>query len=321
MKWRTDVGEFLRSRRARLRPEDVGLAPGGGVRRVPGLRREELAYLAGISVEYYVRLEQGRKPGVSDAVLDSVARVLRLDEDERVHLHRIARHPHRRPRRERPQEVRPGMRQLLHAVGDTPAFVFGRRMDILAWNRMACALMITELGALPQRERNLARLVLLDEDLVRLYPDREFVAKDTVGHLRVDAGRHPDDAELAALVGELSLKSEEFRKHWSMHTVKRKSYGHKNLAHPVVGPMRLQFETLHLPDDPEQCLTVYTAAPGSKDEESLRLLALWHAESPSPADAARLTAPAAPAAPIEPVEPAAPIEPVEPFEIRPRGTS
>ncbi|MCT2589340.1 helix-turn-helix transcriptional regulator [Streptomyces sp. N2-109] len=290
MNRRADLGEFLRSRRALLSPEDVGFAPGSGPRRVPGLRREEVAYLAGISVEYYVRLEQGRNPGVSDAVLDAVARVLRLDEDERTHLHRIARHPGHTARRERtrrapPQQARPGIRQLLHAVGDTPAFVFGRRMDILAWNRLAGAL-ITDFDALPPHERNLARLVLLDEDVVRLYPDREFVAKDTVGHLRIDAGRNPDDPELAALVGELSLKSEEFRRHWSIHTVKSKSHGYKRFAHPVVGPMTLRFETLRLPDDPDQFLTVYTAGPGSADEECLRILASWQTRhsprAPSP---------------------------------------
>lgn len=277
MKRRTELGEFLRSRRARLRPEEVGLAPGGGIRRVPGLRREELAYLAGISVEYYVRLEQGRNPGVSDAVLDSVARVLGLDEDERSHLHRLARQPAGGPRQDRPQQARPGLRQLLYTIGDAPAFVFGRRMDILAWNQLACAL-ITDFGALAPHERNLARLVLLDESVLRLYPDREFVVKDTVGHLRLDAGRHPDDPQLAALVGELSLKSEEFRRHWSMHTVKSKSHGYKRFEHPVVGALTLQYETLHLPDDSEQYLTVYTARPGTADAESLRILTSWYGD-------------------------------------------
>ncbi|WP_326794469.1 helix-turn-helix transcriptional regulator [Streptomyces sp. NBC_01808] len=284
---RTDLREFLSSRRARLRPEDVGFAPGGGLRRVPGLRREELAFLAGISAEYYVRLEQGRTPNVSADVLDAVADVLRLDADERAHLHRIARHPTTPPRRPRAQHVRPGMLQVLHAMGDsTPAFVFGRRMDILAWNRLACAL-ITDFGALPPQRRNVARLVLLDEDVVRLYPDREFVARDTVGHLRVDAGRNPDDPKLAALVGELSLKSEEFRKHWASHTVKSKSHGYKRIDHPVVGRLTLNFETLHLPDDPEQFLTVYTAPAGSPDAERLRLLSSWQGQGNEAAPAAR----------------------------------
>lgn len=271
---RADLAAFLSSRRARLRPEDVGLAPGSGPRRVPGLRREELAYLAGISVEYYVRLEQGRR-NVSDAVLDAVATALRLTEDERTHLHRLARQP-AAPRQPRTQQVRPGTLHLLQALRDcTPAFVFGRRMDILAWNRLACAL-ITDFDALPVQRRNLARLVLLDENVVRLYPDRDFVAKDTVGHLRMDAGRNPDDPQLAALVGELSLKSEEFRRHWSMHTVKSKSHGYKRFDHPIVGALILNFETLHLPDDPEQYLTIYTAVPGSPDEERLRILNSWY---------------------------------------------
>ncbi|MBC9714757.1 helix-turn-helix domain-containing protein [Streptomyces sp. TRM66268-LWL] len=275
---RADLGEFLSSRRARLRPADVGLAPGGGLRRVPGLRREELAFLAGISVEYYVRLEQGRTPNVSDAVLGAVADVLRLDEDERAHLHRLARRPAVRPRRPQTQQVRPGMLQLLRAVGDsTPAFVFGRRMDVLAWNRLACAL-IADFDALPPQHRNLARLLLLDDDVVRLYPDREFVAKETVGHLRLDAGLHPDDPKLAALVGELSLNSEEFRRHWSRHTVKSKSHGYKRFAHPVVGRLTLNYETLHLPDDSEQFLIVYSAVQGSPDEERLHLLNSWHGQ-------------------------------------------
>ncbi|SDD50264.1 helix-turn-helix domain-containing protein [Actinokineospora iranica] len=264
---RADLAAFLISRRARLRPEDVGLAPGGGPRRVPGLRREELAHLAGISVEYYVRFEQGRR-NVSDAVLDAVATALRLDADERAHLRRLARGPVAQAHR--PQQVRPGTGQLVHALC-APAFVFGRRMDILAWNRAACAL-ITDFAALPPHRRNLARLVLLDEDVVRLYPDRDFVAKDTVGHLRMDAGRHPDDPRLAALVRELSLGSAEFREHWARHTVTSKSHGFKRFDHPVVGALTLSFETLHLPDDPEQYLTVYTAVPGSPDEERLRVL-------------------------------------------------
>ncbi|PSK97961.1 helix-turn-helix protein [Murinocardiopsis flavida] len=285
-KRRTDLGEFLRSRRARLQPEDVGLARGGGQRRVQGLRREELAYLTGISVDYYVRLEQGRSQNVSGAVLDAVARVLRLNEDERAHLRQIARHlpgPLDRAGAEggEAQEVRPGIRRLLDAVEGTPAFVFGRRMDILAWNPLACAL-ITDFGALPRRRCNLARLVLLDEDVVRLYPDREFVARDTVGHLRIDAGRHPDDPELATLIADLSAGSAEFRRHWSGYTVKSKSHGYKRFDHPAVGPMTLNYETLHVPDDPDQFLTVYTAPADSPAEECLRLLQKRHTAVPEP---------------------------------------
>ncbi|MFB6720845.1 helix-turn-helix transcriptional regulator [Kribbella sp. NPDC056345] len=270
----TDLGEFLQTRRARLRPEEVGLAPGFGARRVPGLRREELAQLAGISVDYYVRLEQGRSSRVSDTVLDAVAGALQLTDDERVHLRRLAKPAKPRQRRAKPQTVRPGLLQLLNAVGDTPAFIFGRRMEVLAWNSLACAL-IADFPALPPIRRNLARLILLDEDARSLYPNREHVTGDTVGYLRLDAGRYPDDPELTALIGELSMHSEEFRQHWAAHTVRQKKHGFKQFNHPLVGEFELAYETLMLPDDPDQLLTFYTAEPGSRAESNLKLLANW----------------------------------------------
>ncbi|WP_188197742.1 helix-turn-helix transcriptional regulator [Nonomuraea sp. SYSU D8015] len=272
---RTDLNDFLRTRRARLQPEEVGLSPGLGKRRVPGLRREELAHLAGISVDYYIRLEQGRCDSVSQAVLDAVATALRLTDDERVHLHQLAKPAHTRAGAARPQKVRPGLRQLLHALPTSPAFVFGRRMDILAWNPLACAL-ISDFAALPTRKRNLARLILLDENVKHLYPNREQVVSDTVGHLRIDAGRYPDDPELAALIGELLMHSEEFRRHWAMHTVQRKTHGVKEFRHQLFGDFTLTYETLHLPDDPDQLLTIYTAEPGSRADDNLRILATWH---------------------------------------------
>ncbi|MFF3815766.1 helix-turn-helix transcriptional regulator [Streptomyces bluensis] len=271
-----ELGDFLRSRRARIRPEDVGFASGSGVRRVPGLRREELAHLAGVSVDYYVRLEQGRNRSVSDAVLGAVADALRLDEDERAHFFRLA-----RPRKPDPDPdpgpahggavTRSGVRRLLDWI-TAPALAMGRRMDVLAWNRPACAL-ITDFSALPPGERNLCRLHLLNDEIGRRYPDREMIAREAVGHLRLAAGRFPDDPELWRLVEELNERSEEFRRHWRLHTVRTKSHGLKRIDHPEAGPLTLSYEITHFPQDPELSLLVYTAAPGSPEEKALRLMA------------------------------------------------
>ncbi|MGI5212349.1 helix-turn-helix transcriptional regulator [Plantactinospora sp. CA-290183] len=273
MPHRIDIGGFLKSCRARIGPAEVGLPAGSGQRRVVGLRREELAQLAGISVDYYVRLEQGRCGSVSEGVLDAVASALRLTEDERDHLHRLARPGQHRPRPPVPQQVRPGLRQLVTAVGAaTPAFVLGRRMDILAWNALACAL-ITDFGALAPAARNLARLVLLDDKVSRLYPDRDLVVRNSVGFLRLDLGRHPDDPRLAALIDELCQRSAEFREQWQLHTVRRKRYGVKRFDHPVVGRFELDYESLYHPDDQDQLVIVYSAPPGSPAEAKLRQLA------------------------------------------------
>ncbi len=267
-----DLGEFLRTRRARVRPDDVGL-PGGGRRRVPGLRREELALLAGVSVDYYMRLEQGRTPAVSDAVLDAVARVLRLDETERAHLRNLVRPV--ASRKPSPQRVRPGLRRLLDRMTDVPAFVMGRRTDLLAWNGLAGALYGFEQFA-PEMV-NSARHAFLDPEARRFYRDWPTVAADTVAVLRLDAGRHPDDARLAALVGELSVKDETFRKLWAQHAVLEKTHGTKLFRHPVVGDLDLDYETLSFPGDPDVSLVVYTAQENSPTEERLRLLASWSA--------------------------------------------
>ncbi|MGC9500728.1 helix-turn-helix transcriptional regulator [Streptomyces sp. WG7] len=273
MQSRGELGDFLRSRRARIRPEDVGFASGAGLRRVPGLRREELAHLAGVSIDYYVRLEQGRNRSVSDAVLGAVAAALRLDEDERAHLFRLA-----RPQKPDPEigrsgggETRPGVRRLLDWIA-APALAMGRRMDVLAWNRPLCAL-ITDFAALPVAERNLCRLHLLNDEIGRRYPDREMIAREAVGHLRIAAGRFPEDPELWRLVEELNEGSEEFRRHWQQHTVRTKSHGLKRIDHPVAGPLTLSYEITRFPQDPELSLLVYTAAPGSPEEEALRVMA------------------------------------------------
>ncbi|AJC55136.1 helix-turn-helix transcriptional regulator [Streptomyces sp. 769] len=280
-----ELGDFLRSRRARIRPEEVGL-PGHGRRRVPGLRREEVAQLAGVSVDYYIRLEQGRGPSVSDAVLDAVGRVLRLDDTEQEYLRTLARPARRRPATARraprpaPQQVRPGLRLLLDLVDRAPAFVLGRRMDVLAWNALADA--VGGFSRLAPKDRNMPRQVFLDPRAREVYPDWPAVAAETVAHLRLGAGNHPHDEQLATLVGELSLGSEDFRRLWADHLVKEKSYGTKRMLHPVVGELFLPYETLTVPGEPDQMLVVYTPEPGSQTEERLRLLASWAATPVSP---------------------------------------
>ncbi|MCP2165965.1 helix-turn-helix transcriptional regulator [Goodfellowiella coeruleoviolacea] len=274
---RAELGEFLRSRRARLRPEELGLPDYGGARRVPGLRREELARLAGVSVDHYVRLEQGRTLHFSAAVLDAVARALRLSDAERQHLYRLARPwpgPDRADSAPEPQRVRPGLRRLLDSVGEVPAYIVGRNTDVLAWNRLAAAL-ITDFGALPPRERNLARLVFLDEGMRALYADWRGKASDVVAYLRLDAGRHPGDPSTATLVAELSSASPEFREVWAEHQVKDKTHGRYRYRHPVVGELELGYETLRFPDDPDQALIAHTVAEGSPAQTALRLLVAW----------------------------------------------
>jgi transcriptional regulator with XRE-family HTH domain len=275
---RSELGEFLRSRRAKIQPEDVGLRTVGR-RRVPGLRRDELAQLAGVSVEYYVRLEQGRGPNVSDAVLDALAGVLRLTETERDHLSSLAR-PKKAPARANgSSQLRPGLRLLLDAMESTPAFVLGRRMDVLAWNRLADAISGWTVG--PGGRPNTARHLFLDPSARDYYPDWERVAEETVAYLRLDAGRHPRDPKLAALVGELSIADETFRRLWAAHEVKEKTFGHKLINHPLVGELELSYETLALPGDPDQLLVTYLAEPGSTTAERLALLASWTAEPPA----------------------------------------
>lgn len=269
-----DLGDFLRSRRARIRPEDVGLNSYGR-RRVPGLRREEVAQLAGVSVDYYIRLEQGRGPSVSDAVLDAIARVLRLDGTEHTYLRTVARPGTRKAVSPAAQRVRPGLRLLLDTLDPAPAFVLGRRMDVLAWNALGDA--VVGFSRMAAAERNMPRQTFLEPAARELYPDWPAVAAETVAYLRLDAGLHPDDKQLAALVGELSLKSEDFRRLWADHQVQAKTYGVKRIDHPAVGGLTLPYETLGLPGDPDQSLVVYTPEPGSETAERIALLASWAA--------------------------------------------
>ncbi|MEU9499418.1 helix-turn-helix transcriptional regulator [Streptomyces sp. NPDC048196] len=271
-----ELGDFLRSRRARIQPEEVGL-PGHGRRRVPGLRREEVAQLAGVSVDYYIRLEQGRGPSVSDAVLDAVGRVLRLDDTEQEYLRTVARPAARRRAAagSASQKVRPGLRLLLDSIDKVPAFILGRRMDVLAWNALGDA--VVGFSQMPPAERNMPRQVFLNPQAREVYPDWPAVAAETVAYLRLDAGSHPHDRQLATLVGELSLGSEDFRRLWADHLVKEKTAGAKRMRHPVVGELTMPYETLTVSGEPDQMLVVYTPEPGSQTEERLRLLASWAA--------------------------------------------
>ncbi|WP_433181899.1 helix-turn-helix transcriptional regulator [Actinoallomurus sp. CA-150999] len=276
---RAELTEFLRTRRARLQPEDVGLRPYSGRRRVPGLRREELAQLAGVSVDYYVRLEQGRTNNVSEEVLQAVAQALRLDEDERAYLRNLTKPTRSRRRPPRIERVRPGVRRLLDMAEGVPAYLLGRRADVLAWNRMAAAV-FTDFGALEPARRNWGRMIFFNEDVQALFDDWTIKARETVAFLRLRAGEYPDDPELAALVGELSVKSEDFRRWWADHNVKDKSNGRKVMHHPLVGELVMDYESLRLPDDPDQVLVTYTVEAGSPSEANLRLLASWNSEAP-----------------------------------------
>ncbi|MFI6011694.1 helix-turn-helix transcriptional regulator [Streptomyces sp. NPDC051243] len=276
---RAELSEFLRTRRARLKPEDVGLPDFGRHRRVPGLRREELAQLAGVSVAYYTRLEQGNGRNVSAEVLDAIARALRLSDAEHAHLTHLAKpKQHKKKPAARTEQVRPALAQLLDSIDGVPAYITGRRSDILAWNRMAAAV-FGDWSELPVQERNWARLVFLRPEYRELFVEWDQKAYDMVSYLRMDAGCHPDDPRLSALVGELSVKSEEFRRLWATHDVKEKTYGVKHIRHPLVGELTLNFESFRLSDGTEQTLITYHAEPGSPSAEALRLLASWGADA------------------------------------------
>lgn len=281
---RAGLSEFLRTRRARLQPADVGVRSYGR-RRVPGLRREELAQLAGVSVAYYTRLEQGNANNVSAEVLEATARALRLSESERAHLFHLAKPPSPSHRRAapRPQRVRRALVQMLDVLEGVPAYVWGRRTDVLAWNDAAAAVFGSRIER-PAGQRNWARIVFLDPEAQDFFLDWGRKASEVVGQLRMDAGMHGDDPLLASLIGELSSRSPEFRRLWAAHDVKRQSHGGLRIRHPLVGELPLRYETLALPDDQEQALTVYHAEPGPP-LEALRLVIAQAADG-LPADGA-----------------------------------
>ncbi|MEW9527472.1 helix-turn-helix domain-containing protein [Microbispora sp. NPDC049125] len=276
---RTELTEFLRMRRARLQPEDVGLTPFGHERRrVPGLRREELAQLAGVSVDYYIRLEQGRTRNVSEEVLDAVAHALRLDDSEQMYLRGLARPARRRRPPARQERVRPRLRRVLDMADGIPAYIVGRRGDVLAWNRLAATVFV-DFGALPPAERSWPRLIFFNPDIQALFEDWPARAREAVAYLRLQAGLYPDDHELAALVGELSMKSTDFRRWWADHHVRDRVSGRKTLRHPLVGDLVLDYESFRLPDDPDQLLVMYTVELDSASHTGLRLLASWSAKT------------------------------------------
>lgn len=288
---RDEVREFLTSRRTRISPERAGL-PAGSRRRVPGLRRSEVAALADMSVEYYAKLERGNLAGVSPAVLEAVARVLRLDDAERAHLLNLAQTADgsdalTRPRLRRAKGQWKAHRSLqwtLDAITAGPAFVRNGRMDILATNQLARAF-YRDIYATPGNQANLARFQFLDPASRRFYPDWDRFADVAVAILRTEAGRNPYDKDLHDLVGELSTRSEEFRTRWGAHNVRHHGTGTKRFHHETVGEITLAFEGLELAAEPGLTLTIYAAEPGSASEEGLRLLASWAAthEVPTPA--------------------------------------
>ncbi|MEU4514604.1 helix-turn-helix transcriptional regulator [Nonomuraea wenchangensis] len=272
-----ELADFLRSRRARITPDRTGLPADGRARRVPGLRRDEVARLAGVSTEYYTRLEQGRAGNPSPEVVEALARALELDLAEREHLTDLLARPARRAP-VNPQRVRPGLHLMLRTLDHVPAFVVGRRTDILAANRLARTV-LTDFDALPVPRRNLARYYLLDPAARERTGDWERIAAETVAMLRLEAGRYPGDRRLADLVGELTLRCPEFSTWWNDHRVLRRTHGSKHYRHPLVGDLHFSYESLQPPGDPDQTLCVYNVEPGSSTEQALRLLADWTAPS------------------------------------------
>jgi transcriptional regulator with XRE-family HTH domain len=272
-----ELGGFLSARRAKIDPETVGISTGDKSRRVPGLRREELARLAGVSVAYYTRLEQGHSQNASDSVLDSLARALCLDDTERAHLYDLARAPHRRAQRTPPPELpHPRTLALLDSIPRLPAVLLGRRNDVLAWNRLGHALLAGHLDfaapAEPTRRPSMSRMLFLDPHTRELEADWGSYAKTHVGYLRLVSGRYPDDRELAALIGELTMKSRQFASLWSAGQVRDCTFGSRRLRHPAVGELTLTYQVWLQPDSPDYRLEVLTAEPGTASADALGLL-------------------------------------------------
>jgi transcriptional regulator with XRE-family HTH domain len=278
---RAEVRQFLSTRRGRITPQQAGIEPHGGRRRVPGLRREEVARLAGVSVDYYTRLERGNLSGVSDSVLDAIAGALELDRAEHDHLYDLARTANTSGRK-RPagaggavsSGVRPELQYLLDTITGAPAFIGNNRLDIVAANTLGYAL-YSDMYRSTARPANHSRFIFLDPRARDFYTDWEGAASANVAILRREAGRTPHDKGIAELIGELSMRSDEFRVRWAAHNVRRHYAGTKTFRHPVVGLLELNYQVLGLEEDPGHSLTVYPATPGSPSDEGLRLLASW----------------------------------------------
>ncbi|MFD5567389.1 helix-turn-helix domain-containing protein [Streptomyces cadmiisoli] len=292
----TELGDYLRACRARISAQDLGL-PTSGRRRVPGLRREELASLAGISVDYIVRLEQGRVKSASPAILSALAQALHLRPDEEEYLLRVAERSSTTPAGSKPatthaaprrQQISPAVRVLLDSMVNVPALVLGRRMDIIAWNDLGAAL-FTDFAKLPPKQRNHIWLTFLHPQVRDMYRDWTRVARECVAYLRMDAARYPDDPELAQLVGELSLKDTDFGTWWSDHRVRAQRQGRKAFHHQVVGDLDLDFQVLEVRGGNDQSLLIYTAGPGTSSAEALAFLTSWASTRARPATTRNVT--------------------------------
>lgn len=286
---RRELGQFLTTRRAKITPAQAGLPNYGGRRRVPGLRREEVALLAGISIEYYIRIERGSVSGVSDEVLDALAQALQLDDVERAHLLDLIRQANARSRSGRrpgtPDQVRPSVQRLLDSMTGIAAFVRNARLDILSANQLGYALYAPAFLD-PVRPVNLARFVFLDRRSTEFYRDWDRIAYDGVGSLRAEAGRNPDKA-LTDLIGELATRSDEFRVRWGGHDVRYYRSGTQPFHHPLVGDLTLEYDAFEIPADPGQTIVAYSAPEGSSAQEGLARLASWTA---APTDTAAISA-------------------------------
>ncbi|MEU2198968.1 helix-turn-helix transcriptional regulator [Isoptericola sp. NPDC019482] len=277
------LSEFLTAKRAAVTPQMVGIEV-TGTRRVPGLRREEVAFLAGVSADWYVRLEQGRGVTPSEQVLDAIARILRLDDAERDYLVNLARPVGRRPGGDELPSVRPGVVRMIRHLDNQPAFVLGPRMEVLVGNELAWAL-LADFPARPVNDRNLLRWIMTDPEARELYLDWATIANELVGVLQLESSARPRDPQIAALVGELATTSDEFRRWWAEPHPEGRTTGTKRFHHPVVGPLTIEWEAFTVPDDAAQTLFVYTATDPRSDA-ALRLLASWRASARDGAEVA-----------------------------------
>ena len=274
-----ELADFLRHARSAVDPQRAGLPADGRIRRVPGLRREEVALLAGVSTDYYTRLEQGRRITPSTGVLDAIARALNLDATARAHLgHLVGTSVVQRKAPATVQRVRPGLYQLLESLDGVPAMILGRNTDVLAINRLGRAL-LADFDRIRPRERNYARWMFLTTESRELFLDWEVQARTAVENLRLEIGNRPDDPTLLALVDELSTASDDFRTWWTEHRVYQRTHGTKRLRHPIVGKLTVDYETFMMPGDPDQTLFLFTTEAGTPAREAMDLLTSWSLSS------------------------------------------